>query len=192
MLNKIRLFLFITKIWAYVGLYCTKTFEFAFRLVLMLPDSLFAPFTKLFRYPRSTNGEDIKMLLLTDDCGKTIINKFKLFLKYAWDTSNFDENGFSIKKFKNLFNTTLIHGCYILLNNKDVKRYFLLSLKNKNARDKYEIIRTYIVNNKEYDNVISDVLYNHVVLGENMPDNQKKETIDDVINDNKQFILGDC
>ncbi len=111
LIDKVRIAMFITWLWALAGLYTTKVFESFFRLILKMPDNWLAVPCII---PNSPTGVQI---LTASDGQRDITNKFKLFLKYYWEK---DESGgaFSFQSLHRLMNCSMLY-CSYLLTNKD-------------------------------------------------------------------------
>jgi len=108
--DKVRIVLFVTWVWALAGLYVTKAFESFFKLILKMPDnwlSMAAPTSQ-----RINQNESVRIVAAHD--GKSdITNKFKLFLKYYWEDSDLN-NGFSFDSFHKLLNCSMLYCSYLM------------------------------------------------------------------------------
>lgn len=114
-MDKIRVILFVTWVWAWVGLKITKMFELAFRLVLAMPNSWLKlpPGTVT-----NTSGKKINILNAYSESGDDITNKLRLFLRWYWekggDDSAHDSNGFDFKYLAKMVNCSMLYCSYIL------------------------------------------------------------------------------
>lgn len=107
MIDKIRIAMFVTWLWALVGLYTTKIFETFFRILLHMPDNWLT---------NSYEPEGLKILHASNG-QKNITNKFRLFLKYYWETDE-QGSGFNFASLQRLLNCSMLY-CSYLLTNKD-------------------------------------------------------------------------
>lgn len=110
LIDKVRVAMFVTWLWALFGLYTAKAFESFFKIILKMPDKW------LVMPGYNTTPEGVRILQASD--GKQdITNKFKLFLKYYWEQ---DENGggFSFASLQRLMNCSMLY-CSYLLTDKD-------------------------------------------------------------------------
>lgn len=114
-MEKIRVILFVTWVWAWVGLKITKMFELAFRLVLAMPNNW-------LKIPQgditNTAGKKISILNAYSESGDDITNKLRLFLRWYWekggDASAHDSNGFDFKYLAKMVNCSMLYCSYIL------------------------------------------------------------------------------
>lgn len=134
----------LSAIWAtaWIGLKITKSLEFIFYAILLLPDKFF----KCVGNPKikNNNDKDIEILKATDIRGKNITNKFKLFLHYYWENNKdkfdaiHDTNGFDFNKFYDLLGSAFLCCSYML---KDSMTYepkkFHINIEN-NRKDIYK------------------------------------------------------
>lgn len=129
LMDKIKVFMFITYCWALCGLYMTRLFETFFRMILKMPDSWF--------YCFALNCEHIKILSAHD--GKNdVLNKFKLFLKCFYHNSGISkiDGSFNFYIMKRLFDTSMIYCSYMIISDKykiqqaefldDIKRFLVV------------------------------------------------------------------
>lgn len=152
-MNKTDITLFITICMVKLSYLATRVFEFIFKCILSLPNSILAPVS--YQIPSDFN---IKIIAAVSEYGD-ITNKFKLFLRY-YLTKIEEEEGFSIKSFNKLLSTTLLYCCYTFDNPNDEMRpdqfiynyhYLFIDKKAKKIT---------------IDNHDTDLLYNHVILTE--------------------------
>lgn len=101
-IDKIRVVLFVTWLWALAGLYVTKAFECMFRFVLMMPEA-WLPRVK-------QTPANIKLLLAVAE-NQDITNKIKLFLRYYWDDT---AGGFNFHKLEQLIGYSKIYFSFLL------------------------------------------------------------------------------
>jgi len=155
-MNKLKIILFITWIWAWTALQLTKIFELVFRLLMIFPSQLLALIPTVA--PKHTNGNTINIIRAHNEYGD-ITNKFRLFLTWYWehgsDDKAFDTNGFEFRKFAKLLNCSLLYCSYLITDKtshtspdtfwNDVKR-FLVYMNNNDGR--------YYQSNMEKDNVV--------------------------------------
>jgi hypothetical protein len=137
--------LFISKIWAIVGLYMAKLFETIFQLIVKLPDEKFAILTNNFKF-LNTEGNKINVLLASD--GKNIItNKLKLFIKYYLEKGGVFEaiptNGFDFAKFEKIFKSSVLYCCHLT--------------ENRSRDDEKHYSTTF--NSEFWDNLIKFIIY---------------------------------
>jgi hypothetical protein len=121
-IDKIKIVMTVTWLWAWVGIYTTKCFECVFKLVLSVPDSWLKHPSDLCRNISTTQNKKINILDAHNDMG-VITNKFKIFLQYYWENGGngnaHDTNGFSMHKFTDLLNCSLLYCSYCLSNNAE-------------------------------------------------------------------------
>jgi len=113
-MDKVRIVLFVTWLWAWVGLYMAKLFEQVFRIILSIPNEWLP---KIDSDIKTTDGKQIRILNAFDKNG-LITNKLKLYLKYYWkqateDSAN-EHNGFDFKKFASIIQSPILFCSYML------------------------------------------------------------------------------
>ncbi len=107
LIDKVRVAMFITWLWALAGLYTTKVFESFFRLILKMPDNWLA-------MPQSSTNTPVGVRILTASDGqRDITNKFKLFLRYYWEKDDAG-GGFSFQSLQRLMNCSMLYCSYLL------------------------------------------------------------------------------
>jgi len=131
--DKVRLFMFITWLWAWLGIYMIKLFEFMFRLILYIPNSYleFIPSSEI----KTSSNNYVHIINTFDERGNDITNKVKLFLKYYWEKTGpdtlCDVNSFNFNKLSNMLNISVMVCSYILSNSNDMdNKTFFNELKN--------------------------------------------------------------
>lgn len=103
-IDKVRVALLITWIWAVSGLYVTKVFEAFFKSMLSMPEAVLPNV--------QTSPKNIQILAASDGT-RDITKKFKLFLKYYWDSDESDA-GFSFSSLQRLLNCSMLYCSYLL------------------------------------------------------------------------------
>jgi len=103
MIDKVRVAMFVTWLWALFGLYTAKAFESFFSMLLKMPDSCLS---------NSYAPDGIKILHASDGT-RDITNKFRLFLKYCWEKDE-QGDGFSFAKLQRLLNCSMLYCSYLL------------------------------------------------------------------------------
>jgi len=118
-INRFTVALYISKLWAYIGLFITKIFEYVFKLILLIPNNQLSILSKVVDPPLTTQNKTINIIKACSESGN-ISNKLKLFFKYYYTTASkdsaFDTNGFSMVDFKRLLNCSYLYCSYILLD----------------------------------------------------------------------------
>lgn len=120
--DKVKIALSVTWVWAYAGLYVTKAFEAFFMSILKMPDKWLA-----FPVGDVTNSAGQKVKILSAKSGKTdITNKLKLFLKLYWEKGGVNDanatNGFDFAKLAKMLNISMMYCCYLLTDaNGDIQ-----------------------------------------------------------------------
>jgi hypothetical protein len=114
LIDKVKIVLYVSWIWAWAGLYTTKLFESLFMAILYMPDSwLSIPIGKV----ENTNGQKIHILSAHTDAGE-ITNKLKLFLKLYWEKGGIDRshdnNGIDYSNISKMLNCTMLYCSYLL------------------------------------------------------------------------------
>ncbi len=135
LVDKVRIAMFVTWLWALFGLYTAKAFESFFRLLLKMPDNWLVSV-------QPVNGVKI---VSAHDGQRDITNKFKLFLKFYWeqdeDNTDLSNGGFSFASLQRLLNCSMLYCSYLLTDKDgsvDPERFwqnmnrFLVSLKESN------------------------------------------------------------
>ena len=108
--DKVRVALFVTWMWALFGLYTAKAFEAFFKLILKMPDSwlyVAAPTTQ-----RINDTNHVKIVAAHDGTSD-VTNKFKLFLKYYWEADELN-GGFSFNSLHKLLNCSMLYCSYLM------------------------------------------------------------------------------
>jgi len=139
--NKLKIAMYVTWFWALIGLYMVKMMEFIFRMILMIPNSLFEPVNLIETGIRTTNGKKVELINAVNDKGNDVKNKFKVFLKSyyteASDSSPHDTNGFDFRKLCKLLATNSMTISYMIcddnfsFNIEDIIHYFINFDPNK-------------------------------------------------------------
>jgi hypothetical protein len=101
-IDKVRVAMFVTWLWALVGLYVTKAFEEFFKVLMKMPDKW------LFN-----NGPPKVKILGASDGKRDITNKLRLFLKYYWESDDGDIT-FSFNDLNRLLNCSILYCSYLL------------------------------------------------------------------------------
>lgn len=116
-IDKLKIVLYVTWVWAWTGLYITKMLETGFKLILLMPNSWLAIPASMCQDIETKTKKKISVLHATTTAGN-VTNKFKLFLKYYWEQSTnesaFDANGFSMRKAREFLNCSLLYCSYII------------------------------------------------------------------------------
>jgi hypothetical protein len=114
LIDKVRVAMFVTWIWALFGLYVAKAFEGFFRLILKMPDSWL-----VFAAPsaQKINEKESVKIVSAHDGKADITNKFKLFLKYYWEEDELN-GGFSFDSFRKLLNCSMLYCSYLMTDKK--------------------------------------------------------------------------
>lgn len=117
LIDKVKVALYVTWLWAFFGLYTTKAFETFFTALLSMPDNwLEMPAACLSPKIENTLGKKIKILSAYTESGD-ITNKLKLFLKFYWEKAPNNGNskhGFDFGHLKRLLNCSMLYCCYLL------------------------------------------------------------------------------
>jgi hypothetical protein len=107
----------VTKLWAYAGLYATKSLEKFFMVILSMPDKWLEIPGNLLSNVSTTSGQKIKILSANSDVGD-ITNKFKLFLRFYWENGGSNNssnlNGFDFMELRKLLKCSMLYCCYLL------------------------------------------------------------------------------
>lgn len=115
----------ITWVWAWLGLQLTKLFEFAFKMVLLIPDK-WITIPEIFNIPiRNSAGQNISLLTAYNEFG-CITNKVKLFVQWFWENvdenSIYNTNGFDVRKLFKMLNCSALYCSYLINNtNEEIK-----------------------------------------------------------------------
>ncbi len=142
-IDKIQIVLYVTWLWALIGLYISKMFEYFFIQLLKIPDKFLAlPIGSV----KNTQGHEIN-ILYAHNGNVNITNKFKLFMKLYWEKGGLDaahdSNGFDFRKLSNVLGCSMLYCCY-LLNDKtqelspeqfltNIKRFMIEQQSNGNC-----------------------------------------------------------
>jgi hypothetical protein len=120
--DKLKVAIYVTWAWAYIGLYFTKIVEVIFKLILSIPNSWLTGPVILCKNITTTQNKKVNILNAYTD-KEEITNKLKLFLQYYWENGGngnaHDKNGFSMTKLTELLNCSLLYCSYILSNDSD-------------------------------------------------------------------------
>lgn len=103
MIDKVRIAMFVTWLWAIFGLYTAKAVESFFGTLLKMPDTWLS---------NSYAPAGIKILHASDGTSD-ITNKFRLFLKYCWEKDE-QGDGFNFAKLQRLLNCSMLYCSYLL------------------------------------------------------------------------------
>lgn len=138
-INKVQIILYVTWMWAWVGLYTAKTFEYIFKMILTVPDDWLFPLNSIVKDIKTTDKKPIQILNAFKENGEEITNKLKLFLHYYWTEamadSAHDQNGFDFRKFSALVQTPLMFCSYIVKDTLDKVNNNTLNTKSNNTFD---------------------------------------------------------
>lgn len=100
---------------AWIIIQLIKVAELAFRLLLRMPNCVFDMINLVENVIYTTQNEPIQIFNVFDENGD-ITNKFKLFLKLYWEKGNlekeFNQNSFSIEKYRSLFCSSILFFTY--------------------------------------------------------------------------------
>ena len=117
LVDKVRVAMFVTWVWALFGLYTAKAFESFFKLMLKMPDTwlnMLAPKTQ------KLNSKESVKIVAAYDRNFNITNKFKLFLKYYWEEDELN-GGFSFDSLQRLLNCSMLYCTYLMIDkDKDI------------------------------------------------------------------------
>lgn len=117
-IDKVKIALYVTWLWAWAGLYLSKAFEMFFMTVLKMPDRWLAiPVGDVV----NTSGQRVKIISAKTD-KSDITNKLKLFLKLYWEKGGPADanstNGFDFAKLAKMLNCSMMYCCYLLTDAK--------------------------------------------------------------------------
>jgi len=122
--DKVKIFLYVTWLWAYLGLYFVKFLEFGFKLILLIPNNLLTPINSIINNVKTTDNKEVQIITAINDKGQDVKNKLKLFLTCyytkATSATTHETNGFNFKKFAELVSTSILE-CQILLFDDEYK-----------------------------------------------------------------------
>ncbi len=107
--DKVRVALFVTWVWALFGLYAARAFESFFKLILKMPDHWFG----LVSNSHPINSRESVRVVAAHDGKSDITNKFKLFLKYYWEEDGVN-SGFSFDSLRRLLNCSMLYCSYLM------------------------------------------------------------------------------
>lgn len=113
-IDKIKVALFVTLLWARAGLFVAKGFEIFFSLLLSMPDKWLAfPISEV----KNTEGKSITVLSARTDTAD-ITNKLRLFMKFYWENGGPEQatehNGFDFNILAKMLNCSVMYCCYLL------------------------------------------------------------------------------
>lgn len=121
--DQLKLALAVSRVWAYVGLYMSKTFEKIFQLILSTPEDLLTIPANCTSRPLTTNGKKIQIINAFSEHGQ-ITNKFKIFLSSFYENNTPDSihntNGFNFHSYVKLLDTSILWCNYILQNQNEI------------------------------------------------------------------------
>jgi hypothetical protein len=110
LVDKMQVAMFVSWIWAFIGLRIAKAFELIFSMILKMPDSW------LRCIPTRPIVNDHKERVVIRDATNqhgSITNKFKLFLRYYWESDQ-DGNKFSFPQLTRLLGCSMLYCSYLL------------------------------------------------------------------------------
>lgn len=182
-IDKMKILLFVTRIWAISGIYLTKIIEYIFKIILGLPDCLLNVPANLCKNVKTTQNKKINIVNAYTENGN-ITNKMKLFLRYCWETggngSAFDNNGFSMEKASQLLNCSILYFSYILTqdNTQISPEKYINNITKKIIKFDRQTRATNIIeqNNK------TNVYLGHISLDEPEPEPELDYDLDYEIN----------
>lgn len=164
--DKAKLVLTITWLWAMVGLYITKLFEQIFLLILKTPDNWLGIPANVISPVKNSMGKNIHIISASTDKGN-ITNKFKLFLKFYWETINTETHSFDFANLTRLLNCSMLYCCYLLNDDNNVDPATFLNNVNKFLIECKE--NTYVRRNND-DDTTFPLLFRRVEFeGNNAP-----------------------
>ncbi len=113
-IDKIKVALFVTLLWARAGLFVAKGFEIFFSLLLSMPDKWLAfPISEV----KNTEGRSVTVLSARTDTAD-ITNKLRLFMKFYWENGGPEQatehNGFDFNILAKMLNCSVMYCCYLL------------------------------------------------------------------------------
>lgn len=178
-IDKVKLILYVTWLWALLGLYLVKIFEFIFKMILSIPNNLLEPLTLSLNNIKTSKGKNIELLNAYDEYGNDVTNKVKLFLNFFWGENINDKNYFSFVKLSDLLSISVLYCSYIvqdentdscmLINN--IKRMFLekedkdtnISFKSNLSDKKKSMINLISFDEEEenvdvYQQIVNDIM----------------------------------
>ncbi len=109
----------VTIFWVWIGLQVTRLFEMLFRLILNLPDKWLRVFSTMQLF--NSTGQEIKIIEASDEHGKEISNKLKLYISHYWQnaTDSTETNGFDIRRLFDMIHCSAVYCTFVLKNSKD-------------------------------------------------------------------------
>lgn len=114
--NLIKITLSIIWWQAWLALKITKFYTIIFKLIMLLPEQMIYLLNIYNRPIFNTNNKKINIISAFNEYGE-ITNKFRLFLKYYWESADnelYDRNGFNFSKFNELLNSSILYCSYLL------------------------------------------------------------------------------
>lgn len=136
--NKLKAVLYMAWLWAIVGIYMVKAFEFIFRMILFIPNTLLNPLEHILPNVTTTEGNEVQIISAINDKGQNIKSKLILFMTmYYKKNIAFDKKGFNMKKLSKFISTDMIFISYKLLNeNFDIEKLYELVANYNSEKNK--------------------------------------------------------
>lgn len=153
--DKVKLVLLVTKYWALASLFILKIFETIFIAILRLPDHwLSLPIVQ----------KHVKVLSASDG-NSDITNKFKLFVKYYWENSEYNKHGgFNFNNFSRLFGSSVLY-CSYLLSDTDIScspEQFVNNIKTLFIKKDNDLVNKIVNNNEKIELPFGNVNFDEI------------------------------
>lgn len=180
-IDKVKIALHITWLWAWTGLYMAKAFSKAFSILLHMPNDWLSPIAP--DTLTTSNNKQLRILNAYGINGDDITNKVKLLFMAYWENAHsasvHKTDGFDFRKFIKFIESPVMF-CSYLISEKNINLTLNYVMDNvqrifvdKDGR------RTYISRQSDLSDRKATIL-NHVNFTEIIEDNN--DEIDDLIN----------
>lgn len=180
-IDKVKIALHITWLWAWTGLYMAKAFSKAFSILLQMPNDWLSPIAP--DTLTTSNNKQLRILNAYGINGDDITNKVKLLFMAYWENAHSSSvhktDGFDFRKFIKFIESPVMF-CSYLISEKNINLTLSYVMDNvqrifvdKDGR------RTYISRQSDLSDRKATIL-NHVNFTEIIEDNN--DEIDDLIN----------
>lgn len=169
---KLKFILYLTWVWAMIGIYTVKIIEFIFKCIIYIPNSLLNPIESMMNTIETTEGDIVNIIFATDSYGNDIKNKLKLFIDFyyekASDATAHETNGVNIKKLFDYVNDKKINLTFTR-GVKEIISYLLVYNSDDNKISLEDLGRNMVTN-----------LFLHHFTFDNIPDDESSSSDSDL------------
>lgn len=119
LIDKVRIALFVTWLWALIGFHVSQTFSKFFSFIMQMPDEWLAGPASYTTSPKTASGKTIKIISASNGTSD-MTNKLKLFLNFYWEEAGKEsansQNGFDFSHLAKALGCSVLYCSYILTN----------------------------------------------------------------------------